>query len=233
MFFRFASAVALAAAGSMVAAPLAAAELPRLSDRASVAASAVFDSAATNADGYRRWRHRDRVDAGDVIAGVLVLGTIAAVASAASKAKQDRTYRYPQRYPYPDRPYDYRSRPLDSRYDGRGLDGAVDTCVREVERNGAVDAVDRAERTGTGWHVSGRTRGGAPFDCTIGSDGRIEAIDMSGRGAVNDGQWDDDRYAAARAAQDGAAAPAYPGGPIGNEADDGRYDAAAAPDFQG
>jgi hypothetical protein len=235
MLFRFASASALVAAASMAAAPLAAAELPRLAGHAVVATTAVFDADSVNADGYRRWHHRDRVDAGDVIAGVLVLGTIAAVASAASKSRQDREYRYPQRYPAPDRPYDYRSGSTDSRYnDGRGIDRAVDMCAREVERTARVDTVDGVDRNGDGWRVTGRLSNGDPFTCSIGNDGRIEGVDYGNRGAVNDGQWSDDRYAAARQAQD-AAAPSYPGGPVGDEAadDDGRYDAAAAPDFEG
>jgi hypothetical protein len=36
-----------------------------------------------------RHRHRDRVDAGDVIAGALVIGAIAAIASSNGNAKQD------------------------------------------------------------------------------------------------------------------------------------------------
>ena len=82
MLFRFASAAALAASLSMAATPLSAAELPQLAGHRAVEAPGVFDADAVNADGYRRWHRRDRVDAGDVIGGILVLGTIAAVASA-------------------------------------------------------------------------------------------------------------------------------------------------------
>lgn len=249
MPIRFASFAAIAACGSMLSAPLQAAELPHARTAAAVETAGVFDADSVNAQNHRRWYRRDRVDAGDVIGGILVLGTIAAVASAASKAGnrgyrdyRDRDYRY--------RDYDmdraYRSRPSGSRWDdSRGLDRAVDMCAREVERNARIDTVDSANRTGTGWDVSGRLRTGESFRCSIGNDGRIEGVDygrgFERRGAAADtpadGQWSDDRYAAARAAQ--GPAPAYPGGPLPGEevtatgGDDGRYETAQAPDFPG
>jgi hypothetical protein len=227
MFFRLASAGAFAAAASMAAAPLAAAEFPRLAPQS---AAGVLSTNGVNADNHR-WHRRDRIDGGDVVAGVLVIGAIAAIASAA-KSNRDREYRYPQRYPAPDRPYDYRSGPTDWRSgDSRGLDRAVDMCARELERTARVDTVDAVERNGYGWRVTGRLGNGDAFTCSIGNDGRIEAIDTGNRGAANDRQWDDDRYAAARAAQDGAVAPAYPGGPLPGEDIDGDGD--ASPDFSG
>ena len=126
--------------------------------------------------------------------------------------------------------------------DSRGIDRAVDMCAREVERNGQVETVDSVNRTGQGWAVTGQLRTGAPFTCSIGPDGRIEGVDFGARGAqVEDRQWDDDRYAAARAAQDGTGTPAYPGGPLpgdepvpsDDDGDDGRYQTAEAPDFPG
>ena len=257
MYIRFASATAFAAAISMGATPLSAAELPNLALPVSVEATGVFDADSVNADQYRRWHRRNRVDAGDVIGGLLVIGTIAAVASAASRANQrNGDYRYPERdyrtrgypYPGPDYRYDYRSRPYDSRMDDSlGLDRAVDMCAREVERNARIETVDSANRTANGWDVAGRLRTGEPFRCTIGNDGRIDDVDY-GRGtgyrgeaggipSPADGQWDDDRYAAARAAQNagGEPVPAYPGGPLPGEdatSDDGRYETAQAPDFE-
>ncbi len=242
---RFASAAALAACASMAAAPLAAAELPSPVAPVAVAPVGVFDADGVNAQNHRRWYRRDRVDAGDVIGAVVVLGAIAAVASAASKSSQrDRDYRYPA--PNGDYRYDYRNRPYDSRMDdSRGLDRAVDMCTREVERNARIDTIDNAARTASGWDVSGRLRTGEPFRCSIDNDGRIGDVDYgrgigyrgdaSGTRAPADGQWDDDRYAAARAAHDGA--PAYPGGPLPGDpetgGDDDRYQAAQAPDFEG
>ena len=209
MFFRLASAGALLAAASMTASPLAAADLPLPSAHAG---AGVWGASDVNAQNHR-WHRRDRIDGGDVVAGVLVLGTIAAIASAAS-SNRDRQYRYPQRYPVPGERYDYRDRPVDSRYDSdRGLDRAVDICAREVERTARVDTVDEVQRIGEGWRVSGRISTGVPFSCSVGSDGRIDAIDYDGRGVSSGAQWDDDRYAAARAEQERAGDPAYPGGP--------------------
>lgn len=67
------------------------------------------------ADGWGRHRHRHNgIDTGDVIAGLLIVGGIAAVAAAASNANRDkREARY--REPYPDRRYP-ESRYPDSRY---------------------------------------------------------------------------------------------------------------------
>lgn len=86
----------------------------------------------------RGWKghHRDRVDAGDIFAGILVIGGIAAIASAASKSSREKRAReqgYPDaRYPdrrYPDTRYP-NSRYPDSRYpdarnypDNRGAPG--------------------------------------------------------------------------------------------------------------
>lgn len=179
MIFRLASAGALAAAASMVATPIAAAEPSRTAMPIAVGAPAVFDADAVNADGYRRWHRRDRVDAGDVIAGVLVLGTIAAVASAASKASRERDYRYPQRYPSAGDRYDYRAAP-NAPYDTRGgIDRAVDTCAREIERNVRIDTVDGVDRYGAGWRVSGRLSDGAPFTCAIDGSGPSKAWTMA------------------------------------------------------
>lgn len=238
MTFRFAPFAALAACASMAATPLAAAELPRIATPASVETSAVFDSGAVNAQNYRRWHRRDRVDAGDVIGGILVLGTIAAVASAASKAGRNDRYR-DRDYRYPDQRNGYRSRSYGSNWDdSRGIDRAVDMCADEVERNARVDTVDGAERNGDGWRVSGRLRTGEAFTCTIGNDGRINGVDygrgFAPRGAAVDNQWSDDRYAAAREAQNGAgAAPAYPGGPLPGDAAAEPYETVDSRDFSG
>ncbi len=102
--------------------------------------------------GYRghrgRWRHRDRVDAGDVIAGIAIVGVIAAIAASASKSKrnrQDRADRYP-----------------DDRASDRGIaseDQAVDACANAAERQGgnaaSVREILAVDRTSDGWDVEG------------------------------------------------------------------------------
>lgn len=241
MMPRLATVAAFAATASMVVTPLTAAEMPAVQAPAALA-KAGFEADGVNADNYRRWHRRDRVDAGDVIGGLLVLGTIAAVASAASNANRNRArdYRYPYRSPYPGGSYDSRYRTQDDRGWSAGNERAVDMCAREVERNARIDTVDAAERNAAGWHVTGRLRTGQNFTCMIGNDGRIDGVEYGQgfdrqRGAVLDRQWQDDRYAAARQAEDGrAAVPAYPGGPLpGDPTGDGRYETADAPDFPG
>ena len=237
---RIAAASACAAAFSL-SLPAVAVELPR----AATATSAYEGEVAYN----HRWdRHRrDRIDAGDVLAGVLILGTVAAIAGAAKKDR-DRVERVPPP-PFPDDRYRYRSGEYDS--DGRGLDRAVDMCVDEIERGSdRVDTVDGANRNGEGWAVSGAIAGGAGFTCRIDNMGRIRAIDIGGARAdyapAENNQYSDDIYARARVAQAGAQdqpgvmtegeedtrpvwtsqPPPLPSG------DDGRYGASQSPDFE-
>jgi hypothetical protein len=200
--------------------------------------SSAYDSEAETASdyrgyrGYRRHRH-DGVDAGDVIAGVLVLGGIAAIASAASNNRRERerdvvvVERERNRY----------DNPAVRRSGGSGLDGAVSQCLGAIERDVRVDSVDGATRLPEGWVVSGTLFNGSGFTCRIDNSGRISDIDYggfagSGLGAA-DGQWSEDRYADARAAMGmqapdasatlayntagSAPQPAYPGGPLPGE----------------
>ena len=202
-FRRFAAASACAAALSLCATPALSVDLPTVSTASSQKAAPQADRA-----NERRWRdyrgrHRDRIDAGDVLAGVLILGTIAAVAGA---AKNNRDYRrYPQqREPYPEDRYPYRSGTYDS--DGRGLDRAVDMCVDAIERDRArVGSVDGANRTGEGWVVSGALEDGAGFTCRIDNNGRIRDVDIGGSRADSipgeDNQYGDDVYSRARLSQ--------------------------------
>lgn len=199
---RFAAASMLAAEFSLVATPVAAADLPLAVPQGLASPYAVtpYDGAAGNAQNHRwrRYRGRDRMDVGDVLAGVLIIGGIAAIASAASKDREER-YRYPD-----ERPRHSRG---NWRADGNGLDRAADMCVDEIERGPErVDAVDNVSRTGEGWLVSGSLDTGRGFSCRIDNSGRVRDIDLSGPRADyaprgEDQQWSDDYYARARAAQ--------------------------------
>ena len=182
---KLAAATAVAAAFSLLATPAVAVDLPR-----PITVKA-FDGDALNAERHRRrwYRHHNHIDAGDVVAGVVILGAIAAIAGAAKRNRDDR---YPTEYPYPDRDYDtdddgdvrYRSPVENERFESRGLDRAVDMCVAEVERNHPrVANVDSVSRSGEGWRVSGEVEQGAPFECTIGNDGRIDEVFVGGEGA--------------------------------------------------
>lgn len=229
-----AAALAGLAAFSMTATPASAAEMRA----ASPAVELPSVAAATEAeqDGWGRYhrRYRRGPSAGDVIAGVAVIGAIAAIASAASKNKRERyEERYPRRYPTREDAR-YRDRDYDRRYDSGGIERAVDMCVDQVERGrNEVENVDNAARGADGWRVSGRLESGAGFNCWIDNDGRIREIDTDGRysgTALNDAaptrnsgyfesaeaagegqqQWSDEAYARARAQQRGETYRAAP-----------------------
>ena len=164
--------------------------------------------------GWRRgWRgHRRGVRGRDVLAGVLVLGGIAAIASAANNNNRRYENRRYENRRYDDRRYDERR--YDNRRDdrrntrrsdsGSGIDSAVDRCLNEIERDVRVDSVDNASRIAQGWVVTGTLFNGSGFTCQIDNNGRISSVDYGGDlsggpiGAA-DGQWSDDRYAEARA----------------------------------
>ena len=246
---RAASLAAFIAALSL-GVPAGAAELPVPVQASPIAGKAAWSpDTETSAyygryyDPYRYRHRRSRVDAGDVITGVLILGGIAAVANAVKNSNRDERYR--------DR--DWRDR-RDAPYregDTTGLDRAASLCVAAIERDARVEAVDGIDRSAAGWTVVGRLFDGQGFTCLIGQDGRIDSIDY-GTGAApygtsydgrvfpgEDDQLPDDRYRAARAgieAQGGYAVvgdaapllqnspndgpppegpvPAYPGGPL-------------------
>nr|WP_298928789.1 hypothetical protein [uncultured Erythrobacter sp.] len=254
----------LVAAASLTAIPAQAAELPAAP--APVAGSAIFTDFGQStysegdaiAEHHRRWgRHRyrrNRVNAGDVLTGVLILGGIAAVASAANnKERRNRDTDY-RRERNAERDYDRRDeRRDDQRSDrrssnaGSGLDNAAEQCVARIERDIRVESVDSVNRTSEGWIVTGALFNGNGFTCQIDNNGRIADVNYGGFQASNadngdanrsrgdDRQWSDDRYADARAkarsTQRSDAAtptqqqPAYPGGPIPGDEYPGDVDA--------
>lgn len=194
----------LSAAASMAAVPASAAELPATTTtQTSYDIAGGFNAEEGNAEGYRYRRYRrNRVRTSDVIGGILVLGTIAAVASAASNNKRrDRDYRNERRT------RDYPQRRGDTRASGtQGLQGAVSRCTSSIERDVRVENVDNVSRTAQGWQVTGTIFNGDRFDCRIGQDGQIESVNYGGNFSasatssqrpVQDRQWGNDRYAAA------------------------------------
>lgn len=251
-------ALAGALAGTVIsapamAAPVAAPTIP------SVFATSRFEPLAATA-GYdcwgrcgwrddRRWR-RNRVDAGDVVLGAVLIGGIAALISSENRRQRERERDVVvvERDPYiRDRDYrdDRRAPPRSS--GASGLDNAANMCVDRIERERRVETVDNVARNAAGWQVTGALAGGGSFDCRIGNDGQIEAVDYGAGAAASasDGQWSDDTYAAARTALGGTVRPdmavqettvrvaggpaapasrsvsdrmpAYPGGPIPGE----------------
>lgn len=101
-----------------------------------------------------RDRHDRGIDAGDIIAGAVVLGGIAAIASAAGKRDRYDDYRYRDRYD--DRRYGYGRRGNPRR--------AIERCVRAAERDARrygyaradVTQIRDVDRTRYGWRVKGR-----------------------------------------------------------------------------
>lgn len=220
-----AASLALAAALSMAATPASAVELPVVGKSETM----VQTGAAEDQAGHRWRRYRHRTRTGDVLAGVLILGTIAAVAS--SSRSRDRDYRYRDRdYRYRDRDYRYRDRNYrGERYDrrdhdgARGMERAVEMCIDQIERGrDRVDEIGNASRVSDGWRVSGSLNSGAGWDCWIDNDGRIRSIDIgggsgfssyeseeAGRLAGAEEQWSDQDYARARAQSGSIADSAY------------------------
>lgn len=231
----------------MVAAPVAAAPLP-VAAHAAPSAPLAYDSEAGNVQGWRYPRYRRHSGAhirtGDAIAGIAILGAVAAIASATSNANRSRSrdvYREP---PVRDRDYRYDDRRYDDRRSSGwdrngGINSAVDLCVGQVERgDDRVDTVDEAIRDGGGWRVSGRLGNGDSFSCRLDNEGRIRAIDIGDGYAAYDasapavaaeGQLSDEVYRSARASTRTAIdekpladttsepQPAYPGGPLPGE----------------
>lgn len=236
---RLAAVSASLAAFGMIASPVAAAQLP-------VAAHSVpgaYDSEAGNAHGWRYPRYRRHSGAhirtGDAIAGIAILGAVAAIASAANndRTRSREVYRDPPRERDTWRYSDNRR----SDWNRGGITGAVDMCVNQVERgDDRVDTVDNATRDGSGWQVQGTLADGAGFSCRLDNEGRIRAIDIGNDGyaqaaPAGGSQWDDQAYLSARASTRTAIdeksggypgysaaladepQPAYPGGPLPGE----------------
>jgi hypothetical protein len=159
-----------------------------------VAAGAMALASATPAMAQDRYRDRgDGIDAGDIIAGALVIGGIAAVASSIGRNGYNGTYGAPY---YGDRNgYNY------SRYGNSRQ--AVEQCVRAAQR-GAYGArvtdirdIDRkrdgyrvkgtlvVNERGGGWgrdynyRYSGRNYDQGRFSCDV-QYGRVVDIDYSG-----------------------------------------------------
>ena len=233
---RFVAAPAVLAAFSLTITPAFAAEMtlpvaaPAYADAVPVLDVEQAQTAQHHRSYRHRYYHRRGPGLGDVLAGVLVVGAIAHVASKASR-QDDRRYRE----------RDYRR---DVRYDdSRGIDRAVDMCIDAVERERRVETVDRVDRTADGWRVDGTITRGDSYTCRIDEDGRGVSVDFGPSGArfqdddrdedddryegavynrdsdADDDQWDDDRYASewSRVDREGSEnQSAYPGGPVDN-----------------
>lgn len=131
-----------------------------------VAAGAMALATATPAVAGDRHRDRDGIDAGDVIAGALIIGGIAAIAGAFD-GDDDRHYRDRR---HRDRHYRDRHYRGDVHYDRgfhshRGAERAVERCVRRAERQARrfggwrfadVTQIRDIDRTRYGYRIRGR-----------------------------------------------------------------------------
>lgn len=207
--FSISGYAALIAAASMAVTPAMAAPAPEA--RSPLMAKMSMGMPVNQSMDWGRRHHRDRgVDAGDIFAGVLILGGIAAIASAASKS--DRSDERYEPYPYPEDGGGYQGSGYQgSGYSeewGDGINNAVNTCIGQVERGSdRVASVDNAARTTDGWRISGQLGSGGNFGCWIDNDGRVRNVDLGANaygydgsysGASAEGQWNEDDYARAR-----------------------------------
>jgi hypothetical protein len=112
-----------------------------------VAAGAAGAMAVTSATpAFAEHRDRDGISAGEVIAGALIIGGIAAVASSAGRNRDyDRDYRY-DRAGYGDRGYGY-GYGYDRDYYRGSPRRAVEQCVRTAEREASRYSYGRADVT--------------------------------------------------------------------------------------
>lgn len=114
------------------------------------------------------YRHHDRISTGDVLGGLLIIGTIATIASAASKDKRERApdYHYDPPYRDDDRQEVLRYEP-DAQNDAApgpyGRDEAqsraADACSWAVEgemgEDARVDSIIDTQPNNGGWYVTG------------------------------------------------------------------------------
>ncbi len=132
--------------------------------------------------GWGHRRHHDRVDAGDVIAGIFIIGAIAAISGGSKKARRDRAPRSDDRdYPR-----------AEERSKISSEDDAVQACATAAEdRAGpasSVRRIDSVNSEGDGWTVSGmierrdswrdRAAQERSFSCSV-QFGRIESINIA------------------------------------------------------
>jgi hypothetical protein len=107
------------------------------------------------------WGHRDRIDAGDVIAGALIIGGIAAIASAGNNRGSSYGYGYGGNYGYRggNGYYNNGNGYYENGYDSRR---AVDQCVRAAQREAGrygwarITDVGSIDRVRGGYEIRGR-----------------------------------------------------------------------------
>jgi hypothetical protein len=129
------------------------------------------------------------IDGDDVLAGVLILGGIAAISAIANSGRhREQVYQEPEPIPTRGR---LPGAAADDRYRSGGMADAVDRA--SPKSRPAADrssSVDRASRSGEGWYVAGELDGGTPYPCWIDGDGRVTDIEAGNNGASYDAPED-------------------------------------------
>jgi len=155
-----------------------------------VAAGAMAVASASPAAAQdRHHRDRDGISAGEVIAGAVIIGGLAAILSSRDNDRYDRNYRYDRR--------DYRGDYRGSYRGGYTGRDAVEMCVRAAERRAQRWTGSRAEvyeirdvdRERRGWEVKGRIAVREGYRDQRRGWGRGDYR----RGYRNDG-WDEGRF---------------------------------------
>lgn len=165
--------------------------ISRFAATVTVLAAAAMTASPVMARGWGHRHHNRGVDAGDVIAGLLIFGTVAAVASAASKSDRQRRDTRDRDYRSDDYERDRRDsapsygEPRRNDWQGsRGIGSAIDVCADEVERGDRrIESVDAVNREGEGWIIRGRVGSGSQFDCSVSDSGRVRSVTVDGRAA--------------------------------------------------
>ncbi len=122
------------------------------------AAAAALVSLAAPAEARDRYRYHDGISAGEVIAGALIIGGLAAIIASAD---DDRNYRYYDRYGYDDGYYHRGGGYGYYGYRYGGSRAAVRQCVHAVERwanrysRTDVTEIRNIDRTYYGYRVTG------------------------------------------------------------------------------
>ena len=144
--------------------------------------------------GYRGYRghrrHHRGISGGDVLAGILVIGGIAAIASAASKnnndrRSDDRDYRTDRQ-----RHDDWRAETRNDNRDSPGtnaMESAINACSSAAERQAGRDAqvvaIESVVRDGEGWRVEGELSNSdrSTFLCGA-TEGRVDFVQIGNGG---------------------------------------------------
>jgi hypothetical protein len=139
----------------------------QLAGAAALASSLLVAVAPAEAKHRRHWHHRDRVDAGDVIAGIFLIGAIAAIADSAGKSKERERERRDDDYRYDPQPRDgdYRSArepqrerqwaPGGNNAETRAVDACSWAAEGELGDDARVGRIDDVTADGNGWRVTG------------------------------------------------------------------------------